>query len=72
MTNKQKIQVAIMWSAALIYNCGMDSFDDSAVSYDDQTDICEFMEAIAKTLLSEKKAPLLNTLPDIIEYCTNK
>ena len=69
MTKKQHREIARMWSAAIIYNVGMDSFD-SNIDTDASGKIVNETQHLAKSLL--KNRPLLHTLPEIIEYVLNK
>jgi hypothetical protein len=67
MTKKQKIEIAVMWSAAMIHNAGTDSFDTN-ISEKNAGEIVDNCQKIAAALLNGR--PLMNQLPDIINYCT--
>lgn len=64
MTKKQQKEIALMWSASVIYQAGMDSFDDT--DSNDSGKIVEFAQELAIKILRNR--PLLTDLSDIIKY----
>jgi hypothetical protein len=64
MTKKQHKEIAIMWSATLLDQCGTDSFDN--IDIDDACAICEEVQRLSEKMLRNR--PYILTLPRIIQY----
>ncbi len=63
LNRSQLNKIALMWSATQIINCGLDSFEDD---FPQGGEVVDISHKIGLSLLNG--LPVLNSLPDIIEY----